>query len=139
MVHRPRRDGRFMLRSPMLSMLPWCPCDASNSAWRSLQVFLGVGLVAGEIFRYNRQNFAFDQDQRFRRPLSGKRDGRFQFLDVRCCELLRHYAGRGQGDELRLKMQVERFRLFRQDIRDLVELTVGKMDLYHMVGPSAAR
>ena len=31
-------------------------------------------------------------------------------------------------------MQVERFRLFRQDIRDLVELTVGKMDLYHMVG-----
>jgi len=69
-----------------------------------MEVFLGVGLVAGEIFRYNRQNFAFDQDQRFRR------------------------------DELRLKMQVERFRLFRQDIRDLVELTVGKMDLYHMVG-----
>ena len=34
-------------------------------------------------------------------------------------------------------MQVERFRLFRQDIRDLVELTVGKMDLYHMVGYSA--
>ena len=31
-------------------------------------------------------------------------------------------------------MQVERFRLFRQDIRDLVELTVQKMDLYHMVG-----
>ncbi|CAE7228850.1 unnamed protein product [Symbiodinium pilosum] len=69
-----------------------------------MEAFLGVGLVAGEIFRYNRQNFAFDQDQRFRR------------------------------DELRLKMQVERFRLFRQDIRDLVELTVGKMDLYHMVG-----
>ena len=51
--------------------------------------------------------------------------------------MLRHGA-RGQGDELRLKMQVERFRLFRQDIRDLVELTVGKMDLYHMVGLSAA-
>lgn len=31
-------------------------------------------------------------------------------------------------------MQVERFRLFRQDIRDLVELTVQKMDLYHMTG-----
>ena len=39
-----------------------------------------------------------------------------------------------QGDELRFKMQVERFRLFRQDIRDLVELTVQKMDLYHMTG-----
>lgn len=45
----------------------------------------------------------------------------------------RAYTAR-QGDELRFKMQVERFRLFRQDIRDLVELTVGKMDLYHMVG-----
>ncbi|CAK9048006.1 unnamed protein product [Durusdinium trenchii] len=68
------------------------------------EAFAGLGLVAAEIFRYNRQNFAFDQDQRFNR------------------------------DELRFKMQVERFRLFRQDIRDLVELTVGKMDLYHMVG-----
>ena len=37
---------------------------------------------------------------------------------------------------MRLKMQVERFRLFRQDIRDMVELTVQKMDLYHMVGAS---
>jgi len=35
-------------------------------------------------------------------------------------------------------MQVERFRLFRQDIRDLVELTVQKMDLYHMVGQGFA-
>eukprot|EP00438_Fugacium_kawagutii_P007276 Skav234424 [mRNA] locus=scaffold1656:77837:79708:- [translate_table: standard] len=69
-----------------------------------MEAFAGLGLVATEIFRYNRQNFAFDQDQRFNR------------------------------DELRFKMQVERFRLFRQDIRDLVELTVGKMDLYHMVG-----
>ena len=42
------------------------------------------------------------------------------------------------GDELRFKMQVERFRLFRQDIRDLVELTVQKMDLYHMVGQGFA-
>lgn len=69
-----------------------------------MEAFAGLGLVATEIFRYNRQNFAFDQDQRFNR------------------------------DELRFKMQVERFRLFRQDIRDLVELTVQKMDLYHMVG-----
>ncbi|CAJ1370195.1 unnamed protein product [Effrenium voratum] len=69
-----------------------------------MEVFAGLGLVATEVFRYNRQNFAFDQDQRFNR------------------------------DEMRLKMQVERFRLFRQDIRDMVELTVQKMDLYHMVG-----
>jgi hypothetical protein len=33
----------------------------------SCQAFAGLGLVATEIFRYNRQNFAFDQDQRFNR------------------------------------------------------------------------
>lgn len=31
------------------------------------EAFAGLGLVAAEIFRYNRQNFAFDQDQRFNR------------------------------------------------------------------------
>ena len=31
------------------------------------EAFAGLGLVATEIFRYNRQNFAFDQDQRFNR------------------------------------------------------------------------
>ncbi|CAJ1328860.1 unnamed protein product [Effrenium voratum] len=31
------------------------------------------------------------------------------------------------------KMQVERFELFREDIEDLVKLTVDKMDMYHLV------
>lgn len=35
---------------------------------------------------------------------------------------------------LRLQMQLKRFELFREDIRDLVELTVGKMEMYHLVG-----
>ncbi|CAK9023144.1 unnamed protein product [Durusdinium trenchii] len=30
-------------------------------------------------------------------------------------------------------MQVERFELFREDIEDLVKLTVDKMDMYHLV------
>ncbi|CAE7232955.1 unnamed protein product [Symbiodinium necroappetens] len=31
-------------------------------------------------------------------------------------------------------MQVELFNLFREDIRDLVEMTTSKMNLYHLVG-----
>ncbi|CAE7851711.1 unnamed protein product [Symbiodinium microadriaticum] len=31
-------------------------------------------------------------------------------------------------------MQIERFDLFREDIEDLVKLTVDKMDMYHIVG-----
>lgn len=69
-----------------------------------VEVLVGLGLLGTELFRYNRENYEFDQGQRFDR------------------------------EELRLKMQVERFALFREDIRDLVELTVGKMDLYHLVG-----
>mmetsp|Transcript_78539 Transcript_78539/g.255037 ORF Transcript_78539/g.255037 Transcript_78539/m.255037 type:complete len:1078 (+) Transcript_78539:92-3325(+) len=69
-----------------------------------MEVLAGLGLVATELFKYNRGNYEFDQDQRFER------------------------------EECRLKMQIERFQLFREDIRDLVELTVGKMDLYHLIG-----
>lgn len=69
-----------------------------------MEVLAGLGLLATELFKYNKENYEFDQDQRFER------------------------------EECRLKMQVERFQLFREDIRDLVELTVGKMDLYHLVG-----
>eukprot|EP00931_Biecheleriopsis_adriatica_P058984 TRINITY_DN3521_c0_g1_i1.p1 TRINITY_DN3521_c0_g1~~TRINITY_DN3521_c0_g1_i1.p1 ORF type:complete len:950 (+),score=163.57 TRINITY_DN3521_c0_g1_i1:163-3012(+) len=69
-----------------------------------LEVLAGIGLAATEVFRYNRENYEFDQDQRFER------------------------------EELRIKMQVERFALFREDLEDLVNLTVSKMDLYHFVG-----
>eukprot|EP00929_Paragymnodinium_shiwhaense_P001462 TRINITY_DN10169_c0_g3_i1.p1 TRINITY_DN10169_c0_g3~~TRINITY_DN10169_c0_g3_i1.p1 ORF type:complete len:1093 (+),score=203.23 TRINITY_DN10169_c0_g3_i1:105-3383(+) len=69
-----------------------------------IEVLAALGLVGNELFSYNRESYEFDQDQRFMR------------------------------EELRLNMQIERFKLFREDIRDLVELTVGKMDLYHLVG-----
>eukprot|EP00930_Biecheleria_cincta_P076615 TRINITY_DN6381_c0_g2_i1.p1 TRINITY_DN6381_c0_g2~~TRINITY_DN6381_c0_g2_i1.p1 ORF type:complete len:970 (+),score=141.85 TRINITY_DN6381_c0_g2_i1:35-2944(+) len=32
------------------------------------------------------------------------------------------------------EFSIERQKLFREDIRDLVELTVGRMDIYHLVG-----
>lgn len=65
---------------------------------------LGFGYMAKECFDYNRDIFKFDQMQRLQRDL------------------------------LRMEMQVKRFELFREDIRDLVELTVGKMEMYHLVG-----
>jgi len=63
-----------------------------------------MGFGAKELFNYNRENFKFDQDQRIER------------------------------ETLRLEMQVKRFELFREDVRDLVELTVDRMDVYHLVG-----
>lgn len=62
------------------------------------------GLAAKELFDYNRENYSFDAEQRLQREL------------------------------MRLDMQVTRFEMFREDIRDLVELTVGKMEMYHLVG-----
>jgi len=63
-----------------------------------------IGLAATDIFDYNRENFQWDQELRFKK------------------------------NETRLGMQIERFDLFREDIEDLVNLTVGKMDMYHSVG-----
>ncbi|CAJ1382679.1 unnamed protein product [Effrenium voratum] len=61
------------------------------------------GLASAELFQYNRENFQFDNEQRISR------------------------------DVQKYKMQVERFELFREDIEDLVKLTVDKMDMYHLV------
>lgn len=61
------------------------------------------GLASAELFQYNRENFQFDNEQRISR------------------------------DVQKYKMQVERFGLFREDIEDLVKLTVDKMDMYHLV------
>ncbi|CAE7943777.1 unnamed protein product, partial [Symbiodinium sp. KB8] len=61
------------------------------------------GMAAKNMFDYNRENFQFDQEQRQSREL------------------------------LRQTLQLKRFTLFREDIRDLVELTVGKMEMYHLV------
>eukprot|EP00928_Gymnodinium_smaydae_P033869 TRINITY_DN2413_c0_g2_i3.p1 TRINITY_DN2413_c0_g2~~TRINITY_DN2413_c0_g2_i3.p1 ORF type:complete len:985 (-),score=134.72 TRINITY_DN2413_c0_g2_i3:327-3281(-) len=63
-----------------------------------------IGLAAAEVFDYNRENFEQDQEQRIKRDLQ------------------------------RVEMQITRFDLFRQDIEDLVKLTVDKMDMYHLVG-----
>jgi len=63
-----------------------------------------IGIASKEVFDYNRENFKFDQEQRLERDLS------------------------------RLEMQIKRFDLFRQDIEDLVKLTVDKMDMYHLIG-----
>eukprot|EP00928_Gymnodinium_smaydae_P011613 TRINITY_DN14265_c0_g4_i2.p1 TRINITY_DN14265_c0_g4~~TRINITY_DN14265_c0_g4_i2.p1 ORF type:complete len:1144 (+),score=205.73 TRINITY_DN14265_c0_g4_i2:87-3518(+) len=69
-----------------------------------MEVLATFGKMSKELFEYNRDIFKFDQMQRLQR------------------------------DILRLDMQVKRFELFREDIRDLVELTVGKMEMYHLVG-----
>ena len=53
-----------------------------------------------ELFDYNRENFFFDQEQGIERE--------YQEQDMR----------------------VKQFVLYREDIRDLVELTTGKMDAY---------
>eukprot|EP00929_Paragymnodinium_shiwhaense_P069127 TRINITY_DN34867_c0_g1_i1.p1 TRINITY_DN34867_c0_g1~~TRINITY_DN34867_c0_g1_i1.p1 ORF type:complete len:1311 (-),score=224.56 TRINITY_DN34867_c0_g1_i1:43-3975(-) len=69
-----------------------------------MEVLAALGFGAKELFSYNRENFKFDQDQRIER------------------------------ETFRLDMQVKRFELFREDVRDLVELTVDRMDVYHLVG-----
>jgi len=69
-----------------------------------VEVLTAFGLSAKELFAYNRDYYAFDQKQRLDREM------------------------------LRLEMQVKRFNLFREDIRDLVDLTTSKMEMYHMVG-----
>ncbi|CAJ1396432.1 unnamed protein product [Effrenium voratum] len=69
-----------------------------------VELLAAIGLGAKELFAYNRESYKFDQDQRLEREV------------------------------LRLEMQVKRFELFREDVRDLVELTVGRMDVYHLVG-----
>lgn len=77
---------------------------AAASHLRAMEVIAALGLGAKELFNYNRENFKFDQDQRIER------------------------------EALRLEMQVKRFELFREDVRDLVQLTVDRMDVYHLVG-----
>jgi len=69
-----------------------------------MELLAGVGLAAKGLFDYNRENFKFDQDQRLEREL------------------------------LRVEMRVKRFELFREDARDLMALTVDRMDVYHVAG-----
>ncbi|CAL1167055.1 unnamed protein product [Cladocopium goreaui] len=69
-----------------------------------VELLATFGAAAKELFDYNREMYQFDQGQRLDREL------------------------------LRLEMQIKRFQLFREDVRDLVELTVAKMEMYHVVG-----
>lgn len=66
-----------------------------------MATLIAGSLFAGRaLFKYNRKNFMFDKKL--------KQEREFQEQDMR----------------------VAQFRLYREDVRDLVELTVGKMDLY---------
>lgn len=59
--------------------------------------------AAGSLFGYNRENYFFDGEQRIKREYQGQ------------------------------TMRVKQFELFREDIRDLMNLTVAKMDNYLIV------
>lgn len=59
--------------------------------------------AGGGLFSYNRKNFMFDKGQ----------------------QMKREYQSMG--------MQIKQFELYREDVRDLVELTVSKMDQYLLV------
>lgn len=59
--------------------------------------------AASSLFGYNRQNFMFDKGQQQERVYFGQ------------------------------EMRVKRYELYREDIRDLTDLTVSKMDLYLIV------
>ncbi|CAK9080075.1 Pentatricopeptide repeat-containing protein [Durusdinium trenchii] len=65
---------------------------------------VSAALGATALFGYNRENFQFDKRQMLQR------------------------------ETLRLNMQLKRFALFRDDVRDLVTLTVDRMDVYHLIG-----
>lgn len=72
----------------------------------ALAAAASLGLTTGtkEVLKYNRDNFKFDQEQRIKRQT------------------------------WQVKMQIARFSLFREDVRDLMALTVDRMDVYHFVG-----
>jgi len=59
--------------------------------------------VAGTLFGYNRKNFMFDGERRLKREYQAQ------------------------------NMHVARYGLWREDVRDLVELTVGKMENYLII------
>lgn len=62
-----------------------------------------VGGVAGSLFTYNRENFMFDSEQRLKREFQGQ------------------------------IMRIKKFELYREDVRDLMDLTVSKMDNYLII------
>lgn len=64
----------------------------------------GLAYGATSLYNYNRQTYKFDHDQSIER------------------------------ESFRIKMQIRRFELFREDVRDLVALTVDRMDIYFVVG-----
>lgn len=63
-----------------------------------------LGTGVSQLFDYNRKSHKFDYEQQISREI------------------------------FRMEMQIRRFELFREDIRDLVRLTVDRMDVYHVVG-----
>eukprot|EP00439_Symbiodinium_sp_Y106_P006556 s7207_g1.t1 len=80
------------------------PANTVNHVAGFSAAFYLLFVSSAELFDYNRENYKFDQEQRLERDMQ------------------------------RVEMQIERFDLFREDIEDLVKLTVDKMDMYHIVG-----
>ncbi|CAD7961720.1 unnamed protein product, partial [Amoebophrya sp. A25] len=68
-----------------------------------VEVIAALGAGAHALFNYNRKNYMFDQEQRIKRE--------YQSQDMR----------------------VKQFELYREDVRDLVGLTIAKMDNYLIV------
>mmetsp|Transcript_45910 Transcript_45910/g.121384 ORF Transcript_45910/g.121384 Transcript_45910/m.121384 type:complete len:961 (+) Transcript_45910:62-2944(+) len=64
----------------------------------------GLGSMGASLFDYNREFFVWDNKWRFEREMTG------------------------------LEMRIKQFALYREDVRDLIELTVGRMDMYHLSG-----
>lgn len=64
---------------------------------------MGAATMAGDVFGFNQENFFFDQEQSIKRKFQAQ------------------------------KMRVAQYELYREDVRDLVNLTIHKMDNYLIV------
>merc|ERR1719174_1293511 len=62
-----------------------------------------LGYAGSSLFKYNRKNYMFDNELRLEREYQG------------------------------MEMRIKQFALYREDVRDLVALTVVKMDKYLVV------
>eukprot|EP00439_Symbiodinium_sp_Y106_P079861 s1897_g18.t1 len=98
-----------MVKVVMLAMIRKAVAERFHARFRPRTMEMLAAGVAGGLFGYNRENFFFDGEQRIKREYQGQ------------------------------LMRVKQFELFREDIRDLMELTVAKMDNYLIVNTIQAR
>eukprot|EP00439_Symbiodinium_sp_Y106_P065548 s211_g10.t1 len=91
----------------------------------AMEFLATFGMAAKNMFDYNRENFQFDQEQRQSRELLR------QTLQLKRFTLFREDSKGGVS--VYHSKELKCWHPIRQDIRDLVELTVGKMEMYHLV------